>query len=61
MVRKSLSKQMYEMAVGAEIEFPVERISTVQSIASTSGLRYDRKYTTETDRVKRAIKVKRLK
>ncbi len=52
---------MYEMAVGAEIEFPVERISTVQSIASTSGLRYDRKYTTETDRVKRVIKVKRLK
>lgn len=59
MARKnSLTNSIREMRVGQIIEFPIERCTSVQSVASVTGLRYDRHYTTETFREKRVIKVK---
>jgi len=62
MARKnSLTNSILEMEIGEIKEFPIERCTSVQSVASVTGIRFDRRYTTETFREKRIITVERLK
>lgn len=62
MARKnSLAVAIREMKIGEIREYPLDRYSTVQSTASREGLVNSRVYTTESDRERRIISIKRLK
>lgn len=50
---------LMEMQVEDTIEFPIERLRSVRTMASELGLIYTRKFTTKTDRVNKIIEVTR--
>lgn len=61
MARKnSLTAAIRALEVGERKEFPIERMSTVQSSASREGLISGRVYTTESSREKRVVSVIRI-
>ena len=51
---------LYEMAVGATVQFPITRLKSVRTQASELSIMYERQYTTRTDRVEKTIVVKRI-
>ena len=51
---------LYEMAVGATVQFPITRLKSVRTQASELGIMYERQYTTKTDRVEKIIEVTRI-
>ena len=57
--RKTIGETLLAMHVGQTIDFPVELVANVRSIASTCGLRYDRKYYTHYSKIRKVIEVYR--
>ena len=57
---KSVTKQLYSMAVGEKAEFPAERARSIAATASSYGWQWNRKYKTERDRERRLLIVTRL-
>ena len=51
---------LIDLAVGASVSFPLIRLRSVRSQASELGAIYDRKYTTQMNRIERTITVTRL-
>ena len=51
---------LYGMAVGDIVKFPITRLKSVRPQASELSIKYERKYTTRTDRVEKTIVVKRI-
>ena len=57
--RKTIGETLLAMHVGQTIDFPVELVASVRGIASTWGLRYNRKYYTHYSKIRKVIEVYR--
>lgn len=57
--RKTIGETLLAMRIGQTIDFPVEQVASVRGIASTWGLRYDRKYYTHYSKIRKVIEVYR--
>ena len=49
-----------DLKVGDAVQFAIERLRSVRTLASEIGLAYSRKFTTKTDRESRVIEVTRV-
>lgn len=54
-------QQLRELDVDHELEFPIERASSVKSCCSAFGLEWNKKFKTEVRRKERILKVKRIR
>ena len=54
-------QQLRELEVDHELEFPIERASSVKSCCSAFGLEWNKKFKTEVQRKRRILKVKRIR
>lgn len=54
-------QQLRELEVDHELEFPIERASSVKSCCSAFGLEWNKKFKTEVRRKERILKVKRIR
>lgn len=62
MARKNnISAEIAAMKVGQTLSYPAERCNTIQSVASMSGFKYNRRYSTSIHREERIITVTREK
>lgn len=57
---KALSPLIQKLEVGEQVQYPIEKLFSVRTIACTKGLELSRKYKTSVDRKKRVIIVTRL-
>lgn len=60
-VQKPMLQQLRELDVDHELEFPIERASSVKSCCSAFGLEWNKKFKTEVRRKERILKVKRIR
>ena len=60
MNNKTFTSQLNELAVGEFREFPASLCTTARSMASTLSFKWDKKFTTKTDRQRKIIIVKRI-
>lgn len=58
--KKSLLGQLSNLAVGEELTVPVSRSSYLKSICVSSGLQWDKKFSTSTNREERTITATRI-
>lgn len=59
MKKKTVTSELEPMIIGEKKEFPAALSTTVRSMASMLGFKWDRVYKTETDREKRVVIVTR--
>ncbi|HIT83150.1 MAG TPA: hypothetical protein IAA99_02980 [Candidatus Avibacteroides faecavium] len=59
--KQTFTSEMEQMKVGDKKVYPASRCTSVRSMASMMGFRYDRKYITESDKQRRTITVTRIK
>lgn len=57
---KTIVDTLQSMTVGESLDFPAEQSPTVRSTASTYGFKWNRTYTTKTNREQRIITVTRI-
>lgn len=60
-VQKPMLQQLRELDIDQELEFPIERASSVKSCCSAFGLEWNKKFKTEVKRKERVLKVKRIR
>lgn len=60
-VQKPMLQQLRELDIDHELEFPIERASSVKSCCSAFGLEWNKKFKTEVRRKERILKVKRIR
>ena len=58
--KQTFTSELEQMQVGDKKVYPASRCTSVRSMASMLGFRYNRKYTTESDKKKRTITVIRV-
>ncbi len=59
--KRTLTSELESMNVGDTKEFPASLSVTMRSMASTLGFKWDRTYSTETDRERRVLIIKRTR
>ncbi len=59
--KRTLTSELESMNVGDTKEFPASQSVTMRSMASTLGFKLDRTYSTETDRERRVLIIKRTR
>lgn len=59
--KQTFTSELEQMKVGERKEYPAIRCTSVRSMASTLSFRFNRKYTTEIDKERRIVAVKRVK
>lgn len=57
----SMRPAIYDMKVGEELSFPIEKLRSIRTLASELGAIFDREYSTHTDRIQRTITVVRAR
>ncbi len=57
--KKTVTSELEPMKVGESKEFPASLCTTVRSMASTLSFKWNRKYSTVTDRERRVVVVTR--
>lgn len=60
MKKKTVTSELEPMKIGEKKEFPAALCTTVRSMASMLGFKWNRTYQTETDRERRVVIVKRV-
>lgn len=58
--KQTFTSELEQMKVGEAKEYPAARCTSARSMASTLSFRFNRKYTTEIDKKRRIIIVKRI-
>lgn len=58
--KKTITSELKPMQVGEIKEFPAELVTTLQSMASMLGFKWNRRYSTSIDRERRVIVVTRM-
>lgn len=58
--KKTVTSELEPMKIGESKEFPASICTTVRSMTSILGFKWDRKYKTETDRKRRVVVVTRI-
>lgn len=58
--KKTITSELKPMQIGEIKEFPAELVTTLQSMASMLGFKWNRKYSTSIDRERRVIVVTRV-
>lgn len=58
--KKTITGELEPMKVGEKKEFPASLCTTVRSMASMLGFKWDRVYKTEADRERKVIIIKRI-
>lgn len=58
---KPMMAQLREMEVDDELTFPIERMSSLKSMASTKSAEWDRDFTTSMNRKERTITITRIR
>ena len=59
-VRKTIIQSLRDLDIGGFVSFPIDKVTSVRSLASLISLQLDRKYTTSSDRKTKTINVKRV-
>ncbi|UWG05567.1 MAG: hypothetical protein [Bacteriophage sp.] len=59
--KKTITSELEPMQVGEKKDFPAVMCTTVKSMASTLGFKWDRVYKCASDREKRIVTVTRIK
>ncbi len=60
MAKKTITSELESMKIGDTKEFSAAVSTTVRSMASMLGFKWNRYYKTETDRIKRVVIVTRI-
>lgn len=58
--KQTFTSELEQMKVGEVREYPAARCTSVRSMASTLSFRFNRKYTTESDKKRRIVTVTRV-
>ena len=58
--KQTFTSELEQMKVEDKRIYPASRCTSVRSMASTLSFRYDRKYTTESDKKRRIVTVTRV-
>ena len=58
--KQTFTSELEQMKVGEAKEYPAARCTSARSMASTLSFRFNRKYTTEIDKKRRIVIVKRI-
>lgn len=58
--KQTFTSELEQMKVGETKEYPAVKCTSARSMASTLSFRFNRKYTTEIDKKRRIVIVKRI-
>lgn len=58
---KAMSPIIQSLGIGEQVQYPIEKLFSVRTLACTKGLELNRKYKTTVDRQKKVITVTRIR
>jgi len=58
---KAMSPIIQSLEIGEQVQYPIEKLFSVRTLACTKGLELNRKYKTTVDRQKKVITVTRIR